>query len=159
MTSRQWRSNYILKRAKKFMEKKLYEEAMIMLAEANHREPTLAEGFAAQGLCQLRLEKYNQETIDCFDQAIQLKPNLKNAWYNRGLTKQMIALGEITKNGASNHTIPMVATSLLRSSVDDYTMCIHLDRFFMEAYSNRAACFGKLRNTKRAAADLNKAGA
>ena len=59
MTSRQWRSNYILKRAKKFMGKKLYEEAMIMLAEANHREPTLAEGFAAQGLCQLR-----QFTVD-----------------------------------------------------------------------------------------------
>jgi tetratricopeptide (TPR) repeat protein len=157
MASRQWRSSYILKRAKKFMEQKLYEEAMIMLAEANHREPTLAEAFAAQGLCQLKLEQYNQETVRCFDRAIALKPTLKNAYYNRAFTKQRMALRDITLSG-SGHTIPDAAAELLRSSADDYTKCIQLDRFFAEAYSNRAACFGKLRNTRRAAADLNKAG-
>ena len=152
--ARAWRANYILKLANKLILQKNYPEAMIMLTECNIREPTLPDAFLSRGLCLLHMEKYEPATIAVFDQAILLKPDYANAFYNRGLCRHKMALQHITLSG---NTINEADKQTLQRAVADYTACINLDKFFMEAYTNRASIHGRLRDPRRAAADLNKA--
>ena len=157
MTSRgrQWRSNYILKRAQQFMAKGLYEEAMTMLKEAVSREPMLPDAWCARGVCRLKMENYDATTIECFNRALELRKDYTNAYYNRALCRHKIAFRSIKTSGAKE--VSETNKQLLKTAVKDYTDCIRCDRFFSEAYGNRASCYGRLRDTRRAAADLNKA--
>jgi tetratricopeptide (TPR) repeat protein len=153
---RTWRSNYILKRANQFMATSRYEEAMIFLTEAVHREPTLAEAHFSKGVCRLKMELYNQDTIDCFDCALSLRSDYANALYNRALCRHKIVFRNMKISGVTKD-LGLQDKALLHIAINDYSAAIRIDRFFSECYSNRASCYGTLRDSRRAAADLNKA--
>ena len=149
-----WRSNYLLKLANKLIKQKNYNEAMILLTEAVHREPTLSEAMCSKGICLLHMGKYVDATIAVFDRALVLKPAYSTAYYHRALCKHQMAIRRIKLAG--NVVTDKDKTALL-GAVSDYTECIKLDKFHVESYTNRGSIYGRLRDPRRANADLYKA--
>jgi tetratricopeptide (TPR) repeat protein len=136
------------------MKQKNYKEAMIMLTEAITREPTLAEAYLSKGTCLMQMGEFNHKTIQIFDRVLMLRPENHTAYYNRGLCKHKMAVRKIKLQGNAITENDKIA---LRDAMKDYTCSIKIDRFFMEAYTNRASIWGQLRDPRKARADLNKA--
>jgi tetratricopeptide (TPR) repeat protein len=78
-----------------------------------------------------------QKAIECYDKAIELDPNLAEAYNNRGVAYRALRLYE--------------------SAIEDCNKAIELDPNLAEAYNNRGLAYCALNQYEKAIEDFNKA--
>ncbi len=88
--------------------------------------------------------KYRQQAISDFSEAIKWKPDYVNAYYNRGSSKQSLAKN--TKNKA-----------LVASSIADFDSALLYDPLFAPAYHNRGMGFDEQGKYEKAIKDFSTA--
>ena len=150
---RVWRGEYCKLRAAEFTKRKLYAEAQIMLREAVSREPYDAKAWVALGANYMQSGENWEKSCEAISRALELMPEYANGWYNRALARQQYCIKQVAIHGQANARVQ----GLLKESVADYTRCVAIDKYCGQAYHNRAACWGLLKEGNRAIADLRKA--
>ncbi len=150
---RVWRGDYCKRRAAEFTGRKLYAEAQVMLREAVSREPYDAKAWVALGANYMLSGESWEKSCGALSHALELMPEYANGWYNRGLARQQYCIKQVAIHGEADTRVQ----ALLRESVADYTRCVAINKYFGQAYHNRAACWGLLKQGTRAIADLRKA--
>jgi tetratricopeptide (TPR) repeat protein len=95
-----------------------------------------ASAFLQKGINSIQSEDY-QQAIKDFDKAIELNPNLAEAYNNRGLV-----YGKLGN---------------LQQAIKDFDKAIELNPNYAEAYYSRGIAFGKLGNLQQEIKDYDKA--
>ena len=123
-----------------------------------------------KGQTEIQQGKY-QEAIACFDAALELNPNLANAYINRaavnllsGHHKETIADCDnalrLNPDSVLGYINRATAKSLLgedEEAIDDYNAVLELDPDYAIVYNNRATANMSLKRYKEAVADCDSA--
>lgn len=91
-----------------------------------------------------KYEEYKNMAIDCFDTAIERKPDYTSAFYNRGFSKRDLG---VHKND----------TTLILDAIKDFNNAVASDLTFILAYQERGAAYDWLQDYQRAINDYNTA--
>jgi uncharacterized caspase-like protein len=131
--------------------------------------------ITAEDLLKMGFDKYNKEdykgAIEDYDQAIKLKPDYADAYYNRGIARSDLGdnKGAIADYDQAIKLKPDFAEAYYgrgnarsnlsdnKGAIADYNQAIELKPDYADAYINRGNARSKLGDIKEAIADYKKA--
>jgi tetratricopeptide (TPR) repeat protein len=100
---------------------------------------------ASKALLENRFEEAKQYRLDAikdFSRAIAGKPDYKNAYFNRGVSR--FEVGKLMRDSI-----------LIKSAIDDFNKSLEIDAQFADAYFNRANAKSELNQIENALKDYN----
>ena len=139
--------------------------------EVIHLKPDFAARHTTSGEMRRQIVlNRNEDAIADYDEAIRLKSDYANAYYNRGTAKDDLghhedAIADLTKRSIETRLLPAYnnrgnAKAVLnrnKDAISDYDEAIRLKPNFAEAYSNRGSVKVDLERYEDAIADHDKA--
>ena len=110
------------------------------------------------------------EAMEHFNKAIGLKPDLADAWYNRGNVwaawrmydaaikdyNEAIRLIPIYEKAYNNRGAAYYDTGLYERAIENYSEAIHLNPDYADPYLNRGIAYDKLGKYRQAIEDFNE---